>query len=122
MKEPTKEDVINAHWGWWDDVKFYSFQGNGPLLWPVFNLFHQFMNIERGDKFPFYTFPYVKKWINTENLLGDFLSNLLDAHEDERNNSAAKRHEYFRFTFNYDNWFRLQNDTFANLHFQTKAP
>ena len=88
----------------------------------MFNLPHQFLNIERGSKFPFYTFPYVKKWINTENLFGDFLNNLLDAHEDERNNSAVKRHEYFRFTFNYDNWFRLQNDTFANLHFQTKMP
>ena len=80
------------------------------------------MAIERGDKFPYYTFPYVKKWINSENILGDLLSNVLDGHEDQRNNSADNRHTYFRFTYMYENWFRLQNDTFANLHFQTKLP
>lgn len=87
---------------------------------PVFNLYYQFMSIKRYDRFPFYIYPRAKQWISFEDTFINFLDYLVDAHEQERNHSDKDMGFYQRSIYFYDNFLRYQNDTVANLMFDTK--
>ena len=87
---------------------------------PVFNLYYQFMNIKRYDHFPFYIYPRARQWISFEDTFINFLDYLVDAHEQERNHSDKNMGFYQRSIYFYDNFLRYQNDTVANLMFDTQ--
>jgi hypothetical protein len=91
-----------------------------PLLTPLFNLYYQFMEIKRYDHMPFYFYPYAKQWISFEDTIITFLDWLCDAHEQERNTNDKNRTFYQRSIYVYQNFLRYNNDTVANLMFDTK--
>lgn len=91
-----------------------------PLFTPVFNLFYQFMEIKRGDRFPFYIYPQAKKWISFEDTFITFLDYMVDAHELERNTADKNRSFYQRSLYVMENYLRYQNETMANLMFDTQ--
>jgi hypothetical protein len=90
------------------------------LLSPVLNLYYQFMNIKRYDRFPFYIYPAAKSWISYEDTFITFIDWMVDAHELERNKADNKRTFYQRASYSLENYFRYNNPTFANLMFDTK--
>ena len=92
----------------------------GPLLLPFFYAYDAFMNLERGNSFPFYIFPGVKKVGDKEDSILTFMDNLVDIHESERNKHDKDRKFYERFHYVGTNIHRLQNDTVANLMFDTR--
>ena len=104
--------------GGWDD--YYQMLTQGPLFSPLFELYGRFMELERGNKFPFYIFPGVKNVGKKEETFLDFVDNLVDAHEIERNKHDANRDFYDRLVYVATNIHRHQNDTLANLMFDTK--
>jgi len=69
---------------------------------------------------PFYIYPHAKKWISFEDTLLTFVDWAIDAHEDSRNKSDKNRSFYQRASYFYYNYLRWQNDTVANLMFDTK--
>jgi hypothetical protein len=83
-------------------------------------MYYQFMNIKRGDRFPFYIYPVAKSWISYEDTFITFIDWLIDAHELERNKSDRNRTFYQRATYCMENYPRYNNPTFANLIFDTK--
>ena len=93
-----------------------------PLLLPVLSLYESFMELERGNKFPFYISPGVKNIEAKENCLLDFVDNLVDIHEHERNKNDIGRDFYDRLIYVTMNFHRLTNDTMTNLTFDTKLP
>ena len=95
---------------------------HGALIGPVLNLFNVFMDLERGSRFPFYTFPWAKKFGSETDIFINFVDNAIDAHEDERNSYDANRNFHLRSYYMYDNLWRHQNDTMANLIFSTQIP
>ena len=99
---------------WWRDVQ------DGPLLKPFLGLYMRFMNLERGNSFPFYIYPGVKELGKKEDTLLLFFDDLVDIHELERNKDDATRTFYQRLIYTIENYARLQNDTVANLMFDTK--
>ncbi len=78
------------------------------------------MDIERGNSFPFYTFPWVKELGNKEDRLLNFGNELLKTHEDQRSLHSEQRSFYQRASYMIDNWFRFQNDTVANCTWETQ--
>jgi hypothetical protein len=78
------------------------------------------MNIKRHDHMPFYIYPQAKSWISFEDTVLTFIDWLVDAHEQERNTADKNRSFYQRVTYVYSNFLRYQNDTLANLMFDTK--
>ena len=101
---------------WFHGVK------QGPLLWPILGAYNAFMNLERGNTFPFYISPQVKESDKSANSLLDFVDNLVDIHEIERNKKDLSRNFYDRLLYSYENHFRLTNDTMVNLMFDTRLP
>ena len=93
---------------------------NQPLLHSLFTAWSRFLSIERGNKFPFYVFPTVKQVGEHENVLLDFVDNLVDIHELERNKDDKSRTFTERFRYVTRNFHRHQNDTVANLMFDTQ--
>ncbi len=103
---------------WFEDyVRNFEYR---PLLYPVFHSYYHFMNIKRGDKFPFYIFDGVKAGENIEDRIIDFCDYMVDAHELERNKGDKNRSFYQRSYYVWDNYLRYQNDTVANCMFDTK--
>ena len=107
-----------SNWTQIDELKHQL--THGPLIWPLLQLYPGFMNLERGSRFPFYTFPWVKKWGGQEDVGIGFFDNLVDAHEDERNTYDTNRSLHQRTSYVFENWFRLTNDTVANLTYETQ--
>ena len=70
---------------------------------------------------PFYIYPQAKSWISFEDTILTFLDWAVDAHEIERNKEDINRTFYQRSLYVYENFLRYQNDTMANLMFDTKA-
>ena len=95
---------------------------NIPSFNWFFTLYYKFMELERGSKFPFYIYPQVKEIGKKENTLLTFVDNLVDIHELERNKFDLNRDFYDRLLYVSTNIHRLQNDTMANLMFDTKLP
>src|SRR5580693_8021408 len=91
-----------------------------PFIAPVLGLYNRFMNIKRYDKMPFYIYPAAKSWISFEDTILTFVDWAIDAHEDSRNKSDKNRSFYQRSAYFYSNYLRWQNDTVANLMFDTK--
>jgi len=65
-----------------------------PLLFPVFNLYNNFMNIQRYDHFPFYIYPQGVSVNNVEEKVIRFIDDLVDAHELERNTNDFNKNFY----------------------------
>mmetsp|Transcript_31559 Transcript_31559/g.36034 ORF Transcript_31559/g.36034 Transcript_31559/m.36034 type:complete len:154 (+) Transcript_31559:13-474(+) len=99
---------------WWNNVT------DGPLLYPFYHLWQQFMNIERGSKFPFYIYPGVKVVGKKEDTVISFIDNLVDIHEVERNKHDIGKDKLERLLYVLSNIHRHQNDTVVNLMFDTK--
>mmetsp|Transcript_6913 Transcript_6913/g.6070 ORF Transcript_6913/g.6070 Transcript_6913/m.6070 type:complete len:209 (-) Transcript_6913:37-663(-) len=93
-----------------------------PLLLPLFSAYGKFMELERGSKFPFYINPSVKNVDEKENTILDFVDNLVDIHELERNKHDKGRIFYERLYYTVTNFHRLTNDTMVNLTFDTQLP
>lgn len=93
---------------------------NQPAAGPLLGLYYNFMNIKRYDHMPFYIYPSAKSWISFEDTIITFLDWLVDAHELERNKSDSARTFYQRSLYVYENFLRYQNDTMANVMFDTK--
>lgn len=91
-----------------------------PLSSPFFNLYYRFMNIKRYEHMPFYFYPAAKSWISFEDTIITFIDWLVDAHEQERNHNDINRTFYQRSLYVYQNFLRYQNDTMANLMFDTQ--
>ena len=84
-------------------------------------LYYNFMSIKRYDKMPFYIYPQAKQWISFEDTILTFIDWAVDAHEIERNKADKNRTFYQRSLYVYENFLRYQNDTMANVMFDTKA-
>lgn len=91
-----------------------------PFLFPVFNLYNNFMNIRRYDHFPFYIYPSGVSLNNYEETVLSFLDHLVDAHELEANTEDKNKNFYQRAIYVQRNFHRYSNDTMANLMFQTQ--
>ena len=78
------------------------------------------MDIKRYDHMPFYFYPYAKQWISYEDTIITFLDWMVDAHEQERNSADHTRSFYQRSIYVYNNFLRYQNDTMANLMYDSK--
>ncbi len=65
-----------------------------PLLFPMFNLYNNFMNIKRYDHFPFYIYPGGVRVNNFEESILKFIDHLVDAHELEMNKNDNKKNSY----------------------------
>ena len=107
--------MTDITWKQWFDAR-----KQGPILWPILGAYGAFMNLERGNKFPFYISPKVQEGDQSANSLLDFIDNLVDIHEIERNKKDLKRNFYDRLLYSAENHFRLSNDTMVNLMFDTK--
>ena len=70
---------------------------------------------------PFYIYPSAKSWISFEDTIITFLDWMVDAHELERNTADKGRSFYQRSLYVYENFMRYQNDTMANIMYDTKA-
>mmetsp|Transcript_35044 Transcript_35044/g.26152 ORF Transcript_35044/g.26152 Transcript_35044/m.26152 type:complete len:174 (+) Transcript_35044:120-641(+) len=70
---------------------------------------------------PFYIYPQAKSWVSFEDTVITFLDWMVDAHELERNKQDNKKTFYMRSVYVSENFFRYQNDTIANMMFDTKA-
>jgi hypothetical protein len=78
------------------------------------------MDIKRYDHFPFYIYPQGKALSSFEDSVLKFIDHLVDGHELERNKSDFNRSFYYRANYVARNFHRYQNDTMANLMFDTK--
>ena len=92
-----------------------------PLASPLIGIYYQFMNIKRYEHMPFYIYPQAKSWISFEDTILTFLDWAVDAHEIERNKEDKNRTFYQRSLYVYENFLRYQNDTIANMMFDTKG-
>ena len=93
-----------------------------PWFTQIGTIYAKFMEIERGSKFPFYINSSVRNLHKNENTLLDFIDNLVDIHEFERNKDDTARRFYDRLYYVMMNIPRHQNDTMANLTFDVKLP
>ena len=65
-------------YGWEDFARDFSEQ---PLMAPVFNLYNRFMDIKRGERAPFYVFPYSDKFNASAGTFLKVLPYFMDAHQ-----------------------------------------
>jgi len=93
-----------------------------PAAGPLLGLYYNFMNIRRGDRFPFYIYPAGKPWMSFEDTVINFLDYAIDAHELERNKGDRNRSFYQRAAYFYSNFLRYNNDTVANAMYDAKLP
>ncbi len=70
---------------------------------------------------PFYIYPQAKSWVSFEDTILTFLDWMVDVHEIERNKADKNRSFYQRSLYVYENFLRYQNETMANVMFDTKA-
>ena len=105
-----------------DWVDYFREKWHDPLFIEVFAMWERIMRLERGNKFPFYIFPNVKKGDGMLDTFLLFVDNLVDAHETERNPYDANKDFYHRAYYVGTNIFRLQNDTLSNMMFDTQLP
>lgn len=78
------------------------------------------MGIKRYDHMPFYFYPQGQAVVSFEDGVLKFLDHLVDAHELERNKSDFNKSFYYRANYVARNFHRYQNDTMANLMFDTQ--
>ena len=90
------------------------------VLYPLFTVYNNFMNIRRFENFPFYVQPGAAKLSSFEDSVIKFCDHLVDAHELERNKNDARKSFYSRANYVFRNFHRYSNDTMANLTFDTK--
>ena len=93
-----------------------------PLFYPIFKVYSSFMNIKRYDSMPYYFAPTGAKIVDIEDKIINYADWLVDAHEDSRNTGDRNRNFYQRSAYMLNNWMRLQNDTVANMMFDTQLP
>jgi len=103
---------------WQTLVRDFSEQ---PFFAPILGVYYNFMDIKRYDHMPFYIYPRAKSWISFEDTILTFLDWAVDAHELERNKADLNRSFYQRSLYVYQNFLRYNNDTVANVMFDTKA-
>lgn len=77
------------------------------------------MDIKRYDKMPFYFAPQGADIVALEDRFLNYVDWMVDAHEDARNDADANRNFYARSVFVTQNFLRYQNETMANLMFDT---
>ena len=88
---------------------------------PILGLYYKFMSIKRYEHMPFYFYPAAKSWISFEDTFITFLDWLVDAHEQERNFDGDRNRSFYqRSIYFYENYLRYQNETVANLMYDTK--
>jgi hypothetical protein len=92
-----------------------------PASSALLGLYYNFMNIKRYEHMPFYIYPSAKSWISFEDTILTFIDWFVDAHELERNTGDKGRSFYQRSSYVLDNYLRYQNDTLANVMYDTKA-
>jgi len=92
-----------------------------PAAAPLLGLYYKFRNIKRYEHMPFYIYPSAKSWISFEDTIITFLDWFVDAHELERNKGDKNRSFYQRSLYVYENFLRYQNDTIANVMYDTQA-
>eukprot|EP00997_Jenningsia_sp_PLL12_P007185 NODE_3798_length_730_cov_63.684288_g3201_i0.p1 GENE.NODE_3798_length_730_cov_63.684288_g3201_i0~~NODE_3798_length_730_cov_63.684288_g3201_i0.p1 ORF type:complete len:206 (-),score=68.36 NODE_3798_length_730_cov_63.684288_g3201_i0:111-698(-) len=92
-----------------------------PLLMPLFALPGHILHMERGSHFPFYVTPWSDGWDGQLNKMLKHLDVLVEAHEDERNNSDQGMNFYKRADYVRKNFHRYSNPTLGNLMFDTQA-
>lgn len=90
------------------------------IFYPIHAAYGKFMDIKRYDHFPFYIYPQGKALSSFEDSVLKFIDHLVDGHELERNKSDFNRSFYYRANYVARNFHRYQNDTMANLMFDTK--
>ena len=103
---------------WQTIVRDFSEQ---PFFTPILGIYYKFMDIKRYDHMPFYIYPQSRSWISFEDTILTFLDWAVDAHELERNKADLNRSFYQRTLYVYQNFLRYNNDTIANVMFDTKA-
>lgn len=108
-----------ADWSWETISRDFM---NRPLFYPLLRIYGAFMNIERYDHMPFYFYPSGVKVSSFEDSFLDFLDWTVDAHEESRNDRDKNRNFYDRSVYVLKNFHRYQNDTVANVMFDTQAP
>ena len=91
-----------------------------PILYPLFRSYSLFGNIKRNENFPFYITNQAKSAAKFEDRILHFLDWLVDAHELERRKTDIGATQYERTNYVARNFLRYQNDTMANLMFDTK--
>ena len=89
------------------------------VFYPIFRAYSWIGSIKRYESFPFYIQPGAKKAANFEDSVLKFCDYLVDAHELERNKADAGATQYERTNYVARNFLRYQNDTMANLMFDT---
>ena len=92
-----------------------------PASSALLGIYYSFMNIKRYEHMPFYIYPSAKSWISFEDTILTFIDWFVDAHELERNTGDKGRSFYQRSAYVIDNYLRYQNDTLANIMYDTKA-
>lgn len=92
-----------------------------PLLYPLFEVYHRFMNIKRYDRMPFYLNETQAKYAGFEGTVIAFLDWLVDAHEQERNRAEKCDNFYTRTEYVANNYPRYMNESLGNIMYDTKA-
>jgi len=70
---------------------------------------------------PFYFAPVGSKVVNYEDEMIKYLDFMVEAHEETRNKDDLNRNMYSRSVYVYNNYMRYQNETMANIMFDTQA-
>jgi hypothetical protein len=95
--------------------------GERPLLYPFFKAYSSFMGIRRYEHMPFYFYPSGVNVVSLQDKILNYVDWLVDAHEDARNRNDANKTFYMRSIYFFDNYLRYQNDTMANVMYETQA-
>jgi len=90
-------------------------------LWPLFKVYDTIGYIMRYDRMPFYFAPVGSKVVNYEDEMIKYLDFMVEAHEETRNKDDLNRNMYSRSVYVYNNYMRYQNETMANIMFDTQA-
>ena len=80
------------------------------------------MSIKRYEHMPFYFYPHGQSIVGKQDTLLNLIDWAVDAHEESRNEPAHFLSFYNRSVYVFDNFFRYQNPTMANIMFDTQAP
>jgi hypothetical protein len=70
---------------------------------------------------PFYFYPTGVNVVSLQDRVINYLDWAVDAHEEARNNSDRNKSFYMRTVYCWDNYLRYQNDTVANIMYETQA-
>ena len=72
-----------------------------PLLWPLFRIYNDFMNIKRYEHMPFYFYPTGVNVVKETNKILNYLDWAVDAHEEARNPQDRNKNFYMRSVYFY---------------------